>query len=154
MRSVAAPAPEPRDLFFGMTASGNDQGPDRSHYPYARKLRLGWRRDVKGQWTSDAEDPEQWEVLCRAVRRHRRAGDGGNPRRANLPRPLHHQAQGAARGGQALQGVGDAESLGRGFDLPREVVGTHPPPYATVVVVGTGWCVLRRPSIHPMTAFS
>jgi hypothetical protein len=64
MSSVAAPAPEPRDLFFGMTASGNDQGPDRSHYPYARKLRLGWRRDVKGQWTSDAEDPEQWEVLC------------------------------------------------------------------------------------------
>jgi hypothetical protein len=34
------------------------------HYPYARRARIGWRRNGDGAWASSAEDPKQWEVFC------------------------------------------------------------------------------------------
>lgn len=39
-------------------------GPDPGHYPYARPVRLGWRRDAGGHWAYDMVDEHQWEVLC------------------------------------------------------------------------------------------
>ena len=34
------------------------------HFPYARRIRLAWRQDAHGHWTSDAEDKPFWEVFC------------------------------------------------------------------------------------------
>jgi hypothetical protein len=34
------------------------------HYPYARRVRLGWRRTADGVWAHSSEDPKQWEVFC------------------------------------------------------------------------------------------
>ena len=35
-----------------------------THFPYARRLRLAWRQDADGHWTSDQEDKRLWEVFC------------------------------------------------------------------------------------------
>jgi len=37
---------------------------EHHHFPYARRLRLGWRHDADGRWISDLEDERLWEVLC------------------------------------------------------------------------------------------
>jgi len=37
---------------------------DHHHFPYARRLRLGWRHDAEGRWISDREDERLWEVFC------------------------------------------------------------------------------------------
>lgn len=34
------------------------------HYPYARRVRLSWRRNAEGVWVSSSEDPKLWEVFC------------------------------------------------------------------------------------------
>jgi hypothetical protein len=34
------------------------------HYPYARRVRLGWTRTGDGVWVHSSEDPKQWEVFC------------------------------------------------------------------------------------------
>lgn len=38
--------------------------PDTGHYPYARPLRGGWRKQPDGSWKSTIEDPHEWEVIC------------------------------------------------------------------------------------------
>jgi hypothetical protein len=38
--------------------------PDGGHYPYARPLRLHWSQLADGTWTSESQDPHQWEVFC------------------------------------------------------------------------------------------
>jgi hypothetical protein len=37
----------------------------RSHFPGVRPLRSGWDKDAAGAWESSAEEPGQWEVVCR-----------------------------------------------------------------------------------------
>jgi ketosteroid isomerase-like protein len=37
---------------------------EHHHFPYARRLRLGWRRDADGRWVADREDKRLWEVFC------------------------------------------------------------------------------------------
>jgi hypothetical protein len=37
---------------------------EHHHFPYARRLRLGWRHDADGRWISDQEDKRLWEVFC------------------------------------------------------------------------------------------
>jgi hypothetical protein len=51
-------------MLTGGGATGNDQRVDRSHYPYTRRLKLGWRRTAEDQWVADGEDAERWEVVC------------------------------------------------------------------------------------------
>lgn len=34
---------------------------EHHHFPYARRLRLGWRRDADGRWIADREDKRLWE---------------------------------------------------------------------------------------------
>jgi hypothetical protein len=38
-------------------------GPDPGHYPYARPVRDGWRRDAGGHWAYDTVDEHRWEVF-------------------------------------------------------------------------------------------
>ena len=44
--------------------TGNENDPDEGHYPFVRHVRLSWRKDQDGQWTSDEFDNSQWEVVC------------------------------------------------------------------------------------------
>jgi hypothetical protein len=37
---------------------------EHHHFPFARRLRLRWRRDTEGQWQPQSEDRHQWEVVC------------------------------------------------------------------------------------------
>ena len=34
------------------------------HFPYARRVRRGWRLNPDGHWISDHEDERLWEVFC------------------------------------------------------------------------------------------
>lgn len=59
------------DFAFGVrlgaldaTADLADVSPEHHHFPYARRLRLGWRHDADGRWISDQEDERWWEVFC------------------------------------------------------------------------------------------
>jgi hypothetical protein len=47
-----------------MESAAPAPGPDSGHYPYARQVRTGWRRDPAGQWTYDGLDDHLWEVFC------------------------------------------------------------------------------------------
>ena len=38
--------------------------PDSGHYPYARPLRGGWRKQSDGTWGSTIEDEHVCEVIC------------------------------------------------------------------------------------------
>ena len=38
------------------------------HFPYARRLRLGWNQDADGTWVATTEDQGHWEVFCRECR--------------------------------------------------------------------------------------
>jgi len=38
--------------------------PDTGHYPYARPLRGGWRKQSDGKWESTLEDEHECEVIC------------------------------------------------------------------------------------------
>ncbi len=37
---------------------------EHRYFPYARRLRIGWRTDADGCWISDLEDERLWEVFC------------------------------------------------------------------------------------------
>jgi hypothetical protein len=41
-----------------------EERPFDGHYPYARRVRLGWNRPSDGDWVHSSEDPKQWEVFC------------------------------------------------------------------------------------------
>jgi hypothetical protein len=34
------------------------------HFPYARRLHLGWHQNVDGRWIAAREDEHRWEVIC------------------------------------------------------------------------------------------
>jgi hypothetical protein len=60
------------DFAFGVrygaldaTAVSTDAAPgEHHHFPYGRRLRLGWRHDADGRWISDRDDKRLWEVFC------------------------------------------------------------------------------------------
>ena len=63
-----APVSNPGDqfdtLWHSMHADGiEDTGLNRGHYPYARRLRVGWTRTPSG-WAYASEDDHLWEVFC------------------------------------------------------------------------------------------
>jgi hypothetical protein len=37
---------------------------EHHHFPYARRLRVGWSQDAEGRWTIYQEDKRSWEVFC------------------------------------------------------------------------------------------
>jgi hypothetical protein len=56
---------------------------EHHHFPYARRLRLGWRHDADGHWASEAEDERRWEVFCAEC------GDTDGPAE-NQAEPIRH----------------------------------------------------------------
>jgi hypothetical protein len=77
--------------------AGDDSGRHR-HFPYARRLPLGWHQDQNGMWVSAEEDERRWEVFCREC------GDTDGPtdtqteavRRLRGPYSSEHKAKHAA----------------------------------------------------------
>jgi hypothetical protein len=74
-------------------------GSDGHHFPYARRLRLAWRHEADGRWTSDGEDERLWEVFCAEC------GDADGPavnqtepiQRLRGPYSSEHKAKHAAK---------------------------------------------------------
>jgi hypothetical protein len=60
------------DFVFGVRLGALDAREDLTdaastehhHFPYARRVRLGWRQDANGRWFSHQEDKKLWEVFC------------------------------------------------------------------------------------------
>ena len=50
------------DAVAAVTADDSNQ---HRHFPYARRLLLGWHKGQNGTWVSAEEDERNWEVLCR-----------------------------------------------------------------------------------------
>jgi len=73
--------------------------PDSGHYPYARPLRGGWRKQSNGTWESTLEDEQECEVICE------QCGDSGDriedqPEAAQAlrgPYPSKHKATHVAK---------------------------------------------------------
>jgi hypothetical protein len=63
-RGFESAALKPMGDLGASQATAGAPGPDPGHYPYARPVRLGWRRDASGHWTYDAQDEHRWEVFC------------------------------------------------------------------------------------------
>ena len=62
---VAAAALRPMgDMAADAAASAGSGTSGHGHYPYARPVRHGWRRDAGGHWAYDTVDEHQWEVFC------------------------------------------------------------------------------------------
>jgi hypothetical protein len=93
------------DFAFGIrsgaldaTAAGAGSDEHR-HFPYARRLLLGWHRDQNGQWVAGQEDARRWEVFCREC------GDTDGPAETQTepvqhlrgPYPNEHKAKRAAQ---------------------------------------------------------
>jgi hypothetical protein len=36
---------------------------EHDHFPYARRLHLGWRQNADALWVSDKDDERRWEVI-------------------------------------------------------------------------------------------
>jgi hypothetical protein len=71
---------------------------EHHHFPYARRLRVGWRQDADGRWTIYQENKRSWEVFCTEC------GDTDGPaeiqndvvQRLRGPYPDEHRAKHAA----------------------------------------------------------
>jgi hypothetical protein len=46
-------------------AVAGDGSDEHSHFPYARRLLVGWHQDQNGKWVAGQEDARLWEVFCR-----------------------------------------------------------------------------------------
>jgi hypothetical protein len=79
------------DAMAAVAGEGSDQ---HRHFPYARRLLLGWHQDQNGKWVSAKEDERRWEVFCREC------GDTDGPaetqteavQRLRGPYPSEHKA--------------------------------------------------------------
>jgi len=74
-------------------------GPDSGHYPYARPVRHGWRKDASGHWAYDMADEHSWEVFCA------QCGDTDGP--ATDQSPEVQQLRGPYRGKHRAKHVAD-----------------------------------------------
>jgi hypothetical protein len=54
----------PITWWIGQNEESEEGPPFDGHYPYARRVRLGWSRTGAGAWVHSSEDPKQWEVFC------------------------------------------------------------------------------------------
>ncbi len=80
------------DAVAAVAGDGSDQ---HRHFPYARRLLLGWHQDEDGKWASAREDERRWEVFCREC------GDTDGPaekqteavQRLRGPYPSEHKAK-------------------------------------------------------------
>lgn len=61
-KGVEAAALRPMGDMAADTAASGTSG--HGHYPYARPVRHGWRRDAGGHWAYDTVDEHRWEVFC------------------------------------------------------------------------------------------
>jgi hypothetical protein len=48
-----------------MEAVAGDGSDEHRHFPYARRLLLGWHQEQDGKWVAGEEDARLWEVFCR-----------------------------------------------------------------------------------------
>jgi hypothetical protein len=79
-------------------AMAGDESDGHRHFPYARRLLLGWHEDQNGEWVAAKEDEQRWEFFCREC------GDSDGPaetqtelvQRLRGPYPCEHQAKHAA----------------------------------------------------------
>jgi hypothetical protein len=50
------------DATAAMAGDGSDE---HHHFPYARRLLLGWHQDQSGKWIAGEEDGQRLKVFCR-----------------------------------------------------------------------------------------
>ena len=74
-------------------------GPDHGHFPYARPVRLGWRREANGHGAYDMADEHLWEVFCAEC------GDADGP--AEDQTPAVQELRGPYRGKHHARRVAD-----------------------------------------------